>query len=494
MKDTTVDASIFDGSDASGLAALVHRNELEPRELVDFAIGRIEARNPQFNAVISQRFDAARNEALTVDRALPFAGVPLLLKDLNTMMKDEPCYNGARFLKNMDYRADHDSYVVERLRAAGFIVLGRSTAPEFGPLMTTEALAYGPTRNPWNPERSTGGSSGGAAAAVAGGMVPIAHATDGGGSIRMPASACGLIGLKATRGRVSMGPAIGETRMGAATPGCLCRSVRDSARFMDVISGYYPGDPYTAPIPARPYANEVATPPGRLRIGFMDRHYYFDGVVHPDCVAAVHKTAQLLKDLGHEVQDTHPTAMEEADDFTARFQSVMEMGADLDVSGWEARLGRKLGKDDVEPGTLWLRERGKQRSAAEFLDTARWLHGFGRRLAKWWAEDYFDILVTPVTSSPIGVLGRFSDPETAYLLQLREMQFTAQCNMSGQPAISLPMHETEAGEKVGVQFIAAFAREDLLYRLASQIENVVRWQSTVDSRRSNSNRAAESTT
>jgi len=476
-----MESKTFDDTDATGLAELVNRGEIAPRELVDFAIARIEARNPKINAVISPRFEAARAEADTVDRSLPFAGIPLLLKDLNTMMKNEPCYNGARFLKNMDFRADHDSYVVERLRAAGFIVLGRSTVPEFGPMMTTESLAFGPTRNPWDLASSAGGSSGGAAASVAGGMVPIAHATDGGGSIRMPASACGLVGLKATRGRVSMGPAIGETRMGAATPGCLTRSVRDSARFMDVISGYYPGDPYTAPTQTRPYAEEAGAAPGKLRIGFMDKHFYSDGVVAPACGAAVRQTAALLETLGHEVRDAHPAAWEEADAFTGLFQQVMEMGADNDVSGWEARLGRRLGEGDIEPGTQWLHERGARRSAADFLATARWLHGFGRRLARWWADEGFDILVTPVTSSPIGELGRFGDPETAYPLQLREMQFTAQCNMSGQPAISLPLYETEAGKKVGVQFVAAFAREDLLYRLAAQIEIAAPWRATIQS-------------
>lgn len=465
----------FDGLDAIAMADLVRKREVSPTELVADAIARIEKHNPTLNAVINPRFEKALAEAKGPLPDGPFRGVPTLLKDLSQGLAGEPVYNGARFLKAIDWRLEKNSHVVDRMLKAGFIVLGKTTTPEFGTCMTAETLAHGITRNPWNTDHSVGGSSSGSAASVAAGFVPVSQASDGAGSIRMPASACGVVGLKATRGRVSNGPAIGETRGGAATSGCHSISVRDTAAFLDVIAGYEPGDPYTAPPPVRPYVEEVGRDPGKLRIGLLDHTLYPGLKVDPECAVAVHKAGRLLEGLGHSVEPAYPKALDEAVEFTDRFRRVLGMGVDFDVTSWERRLGRRLGEDDLEPWTLLLRSIGRQHSAADFLDCARWLHGFARRLAYWWSEDGFDILVSPVTTTPVRALGRFKDPEKGLAIMLDEMQFTPQCNLGGQPGLSLPLHSLADGTQIGVQFMAAFGREDLLVRLAAQCEAAQPW-------------------
>jgi len=311
--------------DATAQAELVRTGEVSPLELVDGAITRTEKLNPELNAVIHPRFEKARTEASTPFPAdAPFAGVPIVIKDLDGTLEGEPMHHGNRVLKKLGHVADHDSYLIAKLRAAGFVPIGKTNVPEFGLLPTTEPEAYGPTRNPWNTAHSSGGSSGGTASAVASGMVALGHAGDGGGSIRIPASACGLFGLKPARGRISMGPDTGEDWGGLVVRHVLTRSVRDSAAVLDVLEGFMPGDPYTAPPPVRRFADEVGAHPGRLRIGLRTRAFGDLCATDDECVAAAEDAARLLESLGHHVEPAAPAAFDEPelqvigpDDFTA---------------------------------------------------------------------------------------------------------------------------------------------------------------------------------
>ena len=305
--------------DATGQAELVRNGSVSATELVEASIEAAQRVNPQINAIIHPRYDAAVVEAASPGDG-PFAGVPMVVKDLGCVMKGEPHHFGNRALKAIDYRSPVDSSLYRRFRSAGFVAIGRTNAPEMGSTITTEPLAYGPSRNPWNLDHSTGGSSGGSAAAVAAGMVAVGHANDGGGSIRVPASECGLVGLKPSKGRVSQAPLIGESWAGATIDGCVTRSVRDTAAVLDAISGYEPGDPYIAPPFARPLADEVGADPGRLRIGVLDRSPNVPS--HPDCEAAVAAAVKLLESLGHHIDDSSPAALVDPA-FPDRFVTVV---------------------------------------------------------------------------------------------------------------------------------------------------------------------------
>jgi amidase len=459
-------------TDATAQADLVRRGEAKPSELVEAAIDRIERVNPQINAVIHPRFEKARDEATRSDDG-PFAGVPMLVKDLGCPTVGDPHHLGTRFLKAIDYRADHDTFLTQRFRQAGFLIVGRTNTPEFGSTITTEPLAYGPSRNPWNLDHSTGGSSGGSAAAVAAGLVPVAHANDGGGSIRIPASECGLVGLKPSRGRVSHGPDVGESWMGSTIDGVVSRTVRDTAAVLDNIAGYEVGDPYTAPPPARPYASEVGADPGSLRIGLLTAPLTpgIDG--HPECEAAVLNTGKLLESLGHRVELAHPAALEEAD-FPRHFVHVVAASSAAEFAEWEAIIGRPLVEGDVEPDNLTYRAIGESLTAAGYLAAVKWLHGYTRRVVSWWHEGGFDLLVSPVIAAPPPKIGWLSGPEGGSRV-LPLLQYTAQFNVTGQPAVSLPLHWTPDGLPVGVQFVAAHFREDLLLRVAGQLEAAQPW-------------------
>src|SRR5215472_8149016 len=297
--------------DATAQADLVRRGELTPKDLVEAAIARIEAVNPQLDAVVRTRFDQARTEAAGDLPDGPFRGVPMLLKDIGCLVAGEPTAFGLGPLRDHDWPVT--SCLAEQFRAAGFIHLGRTNVPELGTTVTTEARSFAPARNPWHAGHSTGGSSGGSAAAVASGMVPVAHANDGGGSIRIPASECGLVGLKPTRGRVSQGPLIGEGWAGSTIDGAVTRSVRDAAGILDAIGKPMPGDPYWAPALPRPLVQEVGADPGRLRIGWLDRPGLEGYLDDPECRAAVAAAARLLESLGHDVEESAPAAMYEQD-------------------------------------------------------------------------------------------------------------------------------------------------------------------------------------
>jgi amidase len=465
--------------DATAQAELVRTRKASPLELVDAAIDRIERVNPQLNAVIHRFFDRAREQAR--NDALPdgpFRGVPFLLKDLFGYTEGDPMHFGARFLKTIDFRVPHDSYLAAKLRAAGLVFLGRTNVPELGILPATEPDAYGATRNPWNPAHSTGGSSGGSAAAVASGMVPAAHANDGGGSIRIPASECGLVGLKPSRGRTSFGPDLGEGVGGLAVEGVVSRTVRDTAGLLDAMQGYMPGDPYTAPPPVRPYRTQVGASPGRLRVGVMTASPAGLTVVHPECVKATEQAARTLRELGHVVEDAHPAALDDFD-MGRHFSVMYAVQLVGTMSAFEQFAGRALGPDDFDPFNWALSELGRKLPVAQYLETQGWIGGFTRRLAAWWA-DGFDLLVTPTLPEPPPPLGWFtpdaSDPTLIGMRASGFACFTSPFNMSGQPGISLPLHWTPEGLPVGVQLVAAYGGEDVLLRVASQLEQAAPWK------------------
>ena len=464
--------------DATAQAELVRRGELSPSALVDAAIARIEAVNPKLNAVIIPLFEKARAQAASADLPRgPFRGVPFLLKDLLAYSAGDPHHMGTRLLKRLGFVAPHDSNTAARLRAAGFVFLGKTNAPEIGTLPTTEPEAYGPTRNPWDPSRSTGGSSGGSAAAVAAGMVPAAHANDGGGSIRIPASECGLVGLKPSRARISFGPDLGEPIGGLAHEGVVTRSVRDTAALLDVLAGYEPGDPHTAPPPRRPFAEEVGADPGRLRIGILARLPGETGPTHPDCRAAAEGAARLLKSLGHAVEPSHPAALDELE--VGQHFSMMyatHIARMVDVLG--EVCGTPFGPGDLDPLNQALADLGRVATAQQYLATVDWLFGYTRRMAAWWASG-FDLLLTPTLPQPPPPLGSFTPSrEDPVMVGMRAAQFagfTSPFNMTGQPAISLPLHWSDEGLPIGVQLAAAYGREDLLLRVAAQLEQARPW-------------------
>ncbi len=461
--------------DATAMAGLVRTGEASPAELVDAAIERIERLNPELNAVITPRFEAARAEASGRVPDGPFRGVPFLLKDLLCHSAGDPMYEGMAFLRDLGHVEEEDTILAARFRRAGFVFLGKTNTPELGILPTTEPDAFGPTRNPWAPDRSTGGSSGGSAAAVASGMVPAAHGNDGGGSIRIPASECGLVGLKPSRGRTSLGPAFGDVMSGLVCEHALTRSVRDCAGILDAVAGPAPGDPYHAPQPRRPYVEEVGADPGRLRIGMFASVPF--GEVHPDCAAAAADTAGLLESLGHHVEAAHPAVLEDAD-LTGNFLTVWSVGTAWNLDYWGRRHGRQVREEDVEPLTWALADGGRSFAGPQYLAAVEWLQRFTRKMASWW-ESGFDLLVTPTIAEPPPTLGQFTSPPDNPLAGLFRagalVPFTPPFNVTGQPAVSLPLGWSAGGLPIGSQLVAAYGREDLLIRVASQLETARPW-------------------
>jgi amidase len=463
--------------DCVAQAELVRKGEISPAELVTAAVARAERLDPQLGAIVSRQFERARAEAAspTLPAGL-LRGVPYLLKDLGAHLAGDPVYCGMGVLARAGWRETGESYFAGKLRAAGMISLGRTNSPELGILPTTEPDAFEPTRNPWRPGASAGGSSGGSAAAVAAGMVAAAHASDGGGSIRIPASHCGLVGLKPSRGRNSFGPGLGERWGGCSAEGFVTRSVRDTAVLLDITAGAMPGDPYTAPPPSRPYAREVGADPGRLRVGWM-RRAPRDGEVHPECLAAAERAASLLASLGHAVEESHPEALDDPA-AVAQFVGLVAGNVARALDAWSAKLRHPIGEADVEPLTWAVAQMGRSRSAPDYVAAVDGAHAHGRRLARWW-EGGFDLLLTPTCAAPPPPLGSFApapgNPLAGYARAAPYGAFTLHFNLSGQPAISLPLHVSADGLPVGVQLVAAAHREDLLLRVASQLEQAAPW-------------------
>ena len=472
LRDNVRDVMDTTWLDATAQADLVRRGDVSPRELVDAAIARIEALNPQLDAVIRTRFDRARDEASGKLPDGPFRGVPILLKDLGCFVAGEATAFGLGPLRELAWPVT--SHLAEQFVAAGFVPLGRTNVPELGTTVTTEPRSFPPARNPWHPGHSTGGSSGGSAAAVASGMVAVAHASDGGGSIRIPASECGLVGLKPTRGRVSHGPLTGEAWAGGVIDGALTRSVRDAAGVLDTISAQMPGEPYYAPPLRRPLEQEAGADPGRLRIGVLDRPGTELFLDDPQCREAAARTARMLESLGHHVEESTPSAMFDGA-FPVHFNTIIAADTETTFQVFEALLGRPIADSEIEPRNLYYRQAGRALSAVAYLESRAWIGMWARRMAHWWAD--YDLLLTPTLGAPPPELGWFTGagPEHEGGRIARFIPYTAQFNMTGQPAISLPLHWTPAGLPVGVQLAAAYGREDVLIQVASQLEQAAPW-------------------
>jgi len=450
----------------------VAAGEVTAAQLVDWAIRRIETINPRLNAVVTAAFERARSAA-SVAPSGAFAGVPMVCKDLLVETPGMRFTEGSRFLR--DNVSTGESELAARFRRAGLIVLGKTNAPEFGMAPACEPLLFGATRNPWNTDYSTSGSSGGSAAAVAAGLVPVAHASDLGGSIRYPASACGVFGLKPTRARNPLGPIYGDLVGGMACEHVLTRSVRDSAALLDATAGPGAGDPYPAPPVRGPFAAEVGLDPGRLRIAFS-RRTAEGPAAHPDCLTALDEALRLLESLGHDLIEVEDVGITE--EVGAAVGTVVNVALSWIVAYWVRRLGREPAADELEPASWVLREAGMRVSAAEYLQTVEVLQRFARRFAAF-LED-FDLWLTPTLSAPPPRIGEMVGTAEDPLRGLRRGGETIRyagvvANITVNPAMSVPLTWSAVGMPIGMHFLAPFGDEATLFRLAGQLETARPW-------------------
>jgi amidase len=485
--------------DGLGLAELVRRRQLAPRELLEEAIARAERVNPRLGAIVGPLYDQARREVETLSAGEvavgAFAGVPFLLKDLYAEMAGVPATASSRFLA--DYKPARDATIVTRFRRAGLIIFGKTNLPELGLLPATEPALHGPTRNPWDPELSAGGSSGGAAAAVAAGIVPLAHANDGGGSIRIPASCCGLFGLKPTRGRTPVGPDRTELWNGYAIGHVISRTVRDSAAALDAIAGPEPMSPYWAPPQTRPYLEEVGAPAGRLRIALTKRSQAALAAPHRDCIAAADDAARLLTDLGHHVEEADLELDPEV--FAGDFFTLVCVEMASLLARCEILVGRRPGRGDLETSTTITAILGRQRTAVEAAQARDRLDAVARRTASFFERH--DLLLSPTLGAPppaigalhprgleafgqelltrlhLGVLLRIPGLVEASVRRIFSfIPFSPLANVTGQPSMSVPLFWNAAGLPIGSQLTARFGDEATLFRVAAQLEAARPWR------------------
>ncbi|HEY7687202.1 MAG TPA: amidase family protein [Dongiaceae bacterium] len=466
----------YESYDALGLAELVRRKEVKPEELLDEALARCERVNPKINAIVHVVPEKARS---LIRDGLPdgaFTGVPTLLKDLGCEAVGYPTDMGSRLYKNYEWTYDSEIYL--RMKRAGLVAFARTTSPELGVSPVTEAVVYGgPTRSPWNLNHTSGGSSGGSGAAVAAGVVPLAHGSDGGGSVRIPASCCGLFGLKGTRGRLPDGPASGEGWGGMSIDGFLSRSVRDTAAIMDACQGADVGAPYWAPPVVRPYMEEIKTPPRRLRIAVCRTHYN-GTAIHPECAAAVDAAAKLCADLGHEMVEDKPSF--DFDKVVRAWMNVVLCGTALSAIAAEQALGRKPGKDELEPAILNAYEIAPTIKGTDYLAAINLVHATGRLFARFLQR--YDLLLNATLAEPPAVVGRFTMANPDFIDYrlgpkgiIHYSPFTALFNITGQPAMSVPLHWSKDGLPVGVHFAARSGDEATLLKLAAQLEQAQPW-------------------
>jgi amidase len=481
----------YDELDATALAERVRKKELHPTELVEEAISRIEALNPRLNAVVHKMYDRAREAARGPLPEGPFAGVPFLVKDFDGYVAGEPYTGSCRAM--VGFVPDHDSEIIARYRRAGVIFIAKTNTPELGILGTTEPLLRGPTRNPWNLEHTAGGSSGGSAACVAARIVPMAHGGDGGGSIRIPASACGLFGLKPTRARIPVGPDLGEGWGGYVQQHVLTHSVRDSAAMLDATHGPELGDPYMAPPPARPFLQEVGAAPGRLRIAFSTGSL-FGKKVHPDCVAAVRDAAKLCQELGHEVVEDVPRL--DWGELVRAYLVTVIANVSLEAEEIGKRSKKAPNPADFEPSTWALVQLGRMLTAVELQRARNATHRASRQVAAFFER--YDLFLDATLAYPPVRIGELAlkSAELAALAVLRRAPVkpvflrlldelaanslertpnTQLFNQTGQPAMSVPLSWNAAGLPIGVQFAARFGDEATLFRLAAQLEQARPW-------------------
>ena len=460
------------GLDATRCAALVRAGELTPLDLVDAAIDRAEQVNGTLNAIVTEMYEHARETARAHSGTGLFAGVPFLVKDFLAEVE------GVRFTEASSFLSDHvpagDSELVRRFRDAGLVFIGKTNTPELAIGPTTEPRLFGPTRNPWDTARTPGGSSGGAAAAVSSRVVPMAHGNDAGGSIRIPASCCGLVGLKPSRGRVPLGPHYGDLFSGLVSELGVTRSVRDTAALLDAVAGTAVGEPYFPAPPARSYTNEAGRSPGSLRIGFSVESPLGDAI-DPECERAVRDTAALCDSLGHTVEEARPDY--EAEELWTKFTTMLSAGAAWAIADWERRTGRTAEPDHFEPFVWAFAERGRALGAHDYLLAVQDMQRAVRDLSAYFAR--YDLWLTSTLGQPPVELGtlvyRGGDPFELRRRCARFSPYTWISNASGQPAISVPLHWTRAGLPVGVHFVARWGEESALIRLAGQLERARPW-------------------
>ena len=469
----------FGAEDATGLAALVARGEVSAHELLDASLAAVDALNPRLNAVVLVQESVARR---AIDRGLPqgpFRGVPFLLKDLGCEAVDFPSHNGSRLLA--DTRYAQDSAIFQRIRSTGVVTFGRTTSPEGGIGPATESAVYGgPTRNPWNLDHTSGGSSGGAGAAVAAGIVAFAHGSDGGGSVRIPASSCGLFGMKPTRARLPDGPYAGEGWAGMAIDGFLTWSVRDTAVMLDACAGADRGAPYWAPPLARSHADAISRPPRRLRVGLCDTT--FTGApIHPEVREAVLAAGRLLEALGHHVEPLRPAA--DVPMMMAAWTDIVACGTAL---GIRRALRGRAPEELVEPVSRGAMARAAEIPGERYLEAVGQIHAFGRQMAAVFDPETGgpgpDILLSATLAEPPAPVGRFAHVTEDYVAfrtgpggVFAYSPFTAVFNASGQPAASLPLGQSNAGLPIGIHLAARFGADEELIALCAEIERAAPW-------------------
>jgi Asp-tRNA(Asn)/Glu-tRNA(Gln) amidotransferase A subunit family amidase len=459
--------------DALGLAALIADREVAATEVLEAAIAAIERLNPPINAIIHTMYDEARAAIRAGLPHGPLAGVPYALKDVGLMYAGVPTRGGSRLFE--DFVPDHDSTLVERLRRGGILILGKTNTPEFALTAATEPRLFGPTQNPWKAGFSCGGSSGGSAAAVAARMLPAAHAGDGGGSIRVPAAHCALVGFKPTRARNPSGPDLGEGWAGVSVDHAVTRSVRDTAALLDLTHGPAPGDPYCAPPPDRPFLEEVSLEPERLRIAVMlDAP---NGVpVDAECVTAARNAAKLCGDLGHDVEEA--TLRFDFEAMVWAYRVVVSSNIHNVIETRLKQLGRQMRPDDLEPITRVRAAEHRRFTGADYARATQVFHAIGRRMGAFFER--YDVLLSPTSAGPplpLGVIRMDGEDADAFDEELfAHAPFTAHFNCSGTPAISLPLHWSDARLPIGVHFGARFGEDGMLLRLAGQIERARPWQ------------------
>ncbi|HEY7978486.1 MAG TPA: amidase [Rhizomicrobium sp.] len=462
----------YDKHDAMGLGALVRQKKVSASELVDEAIARAERINPKINAIVFKAFDAAREAAKNNTSDRPFSGVPMLLKDMRAGAVGMPTRNGSRMMPPIP--ADHDATLVTRYRAAGLIPLGKTNVPEFGILPVSESKLYGPARNPWNLDHTPGGSSGGSAAAVAAGIVPLAHATDGGGSIRIPASCCGLVGLKVSRGRITQGPDNADSTAGLSVDNCVTRSVRDCAAMLDLSSTLDFSDPYFAPPQQGSYLESIKAAPRKLKIAVSMTNFR-GAPFHPDVAEAVQKAVKLCEQLGHTVEEAKPVV--NSDEMTTAFMVLWATASAFGIETLTQLTGQKPSLDNLEGLTLGLYERGKSIPATKQIWAQQTMFRVARVMGKF--HEQYDLWLTPTLAQPPLKIGTIDideqNVEKAFAPIIDYVPFTATQNATGQPAINLPLHWNSQNLPIGIQFVARNGGEMTLLQLAAQIEQAQPW-------------------
>jgi amidase/6-aminohexanoate-cyclic-dimer hydrolase len=464
--------------DALGLAELIRTKQISSSEVLEIAIGLTEKLDPKLNAVPIKHFDLARDNLKNESNKGIFNGVPFLLKDLNNYLEGTITTGGSRVLENIS--ADHTSELVKRTINSGLNIFGKTNSPELGLTVTTEPVLYGPTRNPWDLNRSSGGSSGGASSAVASGIVPMAQASDGGGSIRIPASCCGLFGLKPTRARTPLGPASLEGWGGQSIFHCVSVSVRDSAALLDITSGHEKGAPYRSAYQEKSFLEQINIDPGKLKIGYLEESTIYADENVKD---VMNSTINLCEKLGHSVESTKINFSSE--EISLAIVTIISSNVAYAIKSQSDQTGREVSNEFFENVTLQMAENGNNFSASDYINAIKINHRLGQELEKMF--DHYDVLLSPVLASPpvkIGTIDMNTNNMKTYIERLSTYSpFTGIFNQSGQPSMSVPLFRTKDNLPVGSMFSASFGNENLLFSLAGQLEQEHPWADSLNDMR-----------